>query len=101
MKVDEFTLEIPSPTRDRSDTWRVVFRPLERGEYGECHFADRTIVINSRLRRRDTIAATLVHEIIHACSWQLAEGCVRFMEQAIMDGLVKVNLRPKRKTHKR
>jgi hypothetical protein len=88
--MNDFTIEIPSSTRHKNDTWNVQFRPLPRGRYGECIFADKTIIINSRLRRTDTIASTLVHELIHAIAWPLSESCVVCMEKVIMDGITQV-----------
>ena len=49
---------------------------------------DRTIYIRKSARNK---FETLVHEILHACLWDLAEEAILDTEEAIVKGLLLLN----------
>ena len=69
----------------RGQRWRIVIgRPPMNRCSGCCVKADRTIYIRSRAKNK---FETLVHEILHACHWDLTEEAIVETEEALVKGL--------------
>lgn len=72
-------------------TWTIVFKPMKKGWYGECHHDDKIIDINSRLRNPLTIALTIIHEIGHAVAGKnMGEEIIRLIDDNSKVALKKV-----------
>lgn len=64
------------------ERWKIQWRPMKKGHYGECDWERREITINSRLRNTDTIRATLLHECSHvACGRNGSEELIVSIEE--------------------
>lgn len=65
--------------------WRILIsRPPENYCSGLCNIQTRTIYIRPTAKNK---FETLVHEILHACLWDLTEEAVMETEEAIVKGL--------------
>lgn len=69
----------------RGQRWRVIFgRPPRNYCQGLCDRDRRTIWI---AKGADDPIATLIHELLHACFWDLDESAVEEAEDALIKGL--------------
>lgn len=69
----------------RGQWWRIeIARPHHNRSAGTCDKITRTIRISPRTPIK---FETLVHEILHACLWDLSEQAVLETEEAICKGL--------------
>lgn len=68
----------------RGDKWKIVIgRPPENKCDGLCHYATSTIYIRPSADRIPTI----VHEILHACLWDVSEEAIEETEDALVKAL--------------
>jgi hypothetical protein len=69
----------------RGDQWEVRFVPrteLRKGEWGHCDRHHRIIRVLQTLGRRNKLRI-LIHEVIHACCWDLSEETVIEFDDAL------------------
>lgn len=68
MKPDTILMLVgPSGEKER---WRIRYRQLKKGHFGETDWVKRVVIINSRLRNSATIRDTILHEIQHVTMGQ-------------------------------
>jgi len=68
--------------RIRGRWWTIRRRPI-RGATGLCYDEDRKIFLRPTLKGR-TLAATILHEGLHACFPDLAERPIEQTEEALL-----------------
>jgi len=62
----------------REKYWTVHFKGLRKKD-GECttpHLPQKTIYISNRIKSPIRLLETCIHEIMHACIWDLSEEAV-------------------------
>lgn len=68
MKPDTI-LMLVGPSGDK-ERWRICYRPLKKGHFGDTDWVKRVVIINSRLRNPTSIRDTILHEIQHVTMGQ-------------------------------
>lgn len=70
----------------RGVQFELTFGRVPGGDDGQTHRINHTIIINSRIRNKRKLAA-IVHEILHACLWDLDEDAIEEADESMTDAL--------------
>jgi Zn-dependent peptidase ImmA (M78 family) len=68
MKRPDIQIVLYGPSGDK-ENWTIRFMPIKK-RMGQTDWVNRIVTINSRLRNKERIRDTLLHEILHVTSGQ-------------------------------